>query len=231
MKITKLNDDSSWLIDFTETTLLIDPIFESNEMDNFQNFSNQFNNTNLETTLKETFFIFVSNKYNDHCHKSTLLKFNENTPIIGEKKVLNKIKKWAYFKNLYTLNEAPFTITKYNGRYLLDLKHASFLIEFEDKSILYAPHGTKSTKIPKASVLIATTSKYQLPFWLGGTINLGYSASVKLLRKCQCRVMLSTHSKHRSHVFLDLFARKKHVNKKNVNTKIKFLQQGETLSF
>lgn len=62
MKITKLNDDSSWLIDFTETTLLIDPIFESNEMDNFQNFSNQFNNTNLETTLKETFFIFVSNK-------------------------------------------------------------------------------------------------------------------------------------------------------------------------
>lgn len=232
MKITKLNDDSSWLIDFTETTLMIDPWFTPYQVDLASWFSIQYHKTKQPTVsdLKKPDYIFISNPFTDHCNKETLVQFDPSIPIIGTKKVVNKIKKWGYFKELILIENAPFQIELIKGNNPLDLVHNAYLIQFEKKSILYAPHGTKLNHVPKADVLITTTSRYQLPFWLGGKVNLGYSAAVKLLRKTQCRIVLSSHDEQKiGRGLVEILAKKKYVNPEHANTKIKFLSQGETI--
>lgn len=233
MKITKLNDDSSWLIDFTETTLMIDPWFTPYQIDIAPWFSTQYHKTNQPAVsdIKTPDYIFISNPFTDHCNKETLVQFDKSIPIIGTKKVVNKIKKWGHFETYILIENAPFQIQLIKGGSMFDLVHNAFHIQHGSASILYAPHGSKATNIPKSAVLITTTTRYQLPFFLGGKINLGYSAAIKLLRKSKSAVLLSTHDEQKvGKGIVELLAQKKYVNTNNVNTKIKFLQQGETIS-
>lgn len=233
MKITKLNADSSWLIEFAETTLIIDPWFTPYQIDIAPWFSTQYHKTNQPAVseIKTPDYIFISNPFTDHCNKETLVQFDKSIPIISTKFTINKIKRWSHFKKFILLEDAPFQIQLIKGGSMLDLVHNAYHIQLESASILYAPHGSKSTNIPKARILITTTTRYQLPFFLGGRINLGYSAALKLLRKSQSDVLLSSHDEQKvGKGLVELFARKKYVNTNTVSTKIKFLQQGETIS-
>ena len=233
MNITKLNDDSSWLIDFTETTLIIDPWFTPYQVDFARWFSIQYHVTKQPavTELKNPDYIFISNPFTDHCNKETLVQFDPSIPIIGNKKVLNKIKKWGHFKELMLIENAPIQIELIKGNNPIDLVHNAYFIQCGNESILYAPHGSKVKEVPKVNVLITTTSRYQLPFWLGGKVNLGYSAAIKLLRKTNCKIVLASHDEQKiGKGLVEFLAKKKYVNPKNANTKIKFLGQGETIT-
>jgi hypothetical protein len=58
----------------------------------------------------------------------------------------------------------------------------------------YAPHGCKKVdKSKKASVLMTTTTTYQLPFFLGGTVNLGLGKARELAAVLKANTILSTH--------------------------------------
>lgn len=233
MKITKLNDDSSWLIDFTKITLMIDPWFSPYQVDLASWFSIQYHKSEqpIVSELKKPDYIFISNPFTDHCNKETLMQFDASIPVIGNKKVVNKIKKWGYFKELVLIENAPFQIELIKGKNPVDLVHNAYFIQYGDDKILYAPHGTRVKNVPKVNVLITTTSIYQLPFWLGGKVNLGYSEAVNLLQKTQCEIVLASHDEQKiGKGLVELLAKKKYEKPEHLHSKFKLLVQGETIS-
>jgi hypothetical protein len=72
------------------------------------------------------------------------------------------------------------------------------LISFENKRIVYAPHGFKSlNKQITADVLITSCSTYQLPWYLGGTINLGINKALSMAELLSTSIILSTHDEQK----------------------------------
>ena len=58
----------------------------------------------------------------------------------------------------------------------------------------YAPHGTrKIVQDKEASVLLTTVTTYELPFYLGGTVNLGLNKALQLAEQLNVKTVISTH--------------------------------------
>lgn len=76
------------------------------------------------------------------------------------------------------IEEAPFKISVIPTNSLFDPIHFSFRIKNEEGTFIYAPLGTKAKSLPKADVLITTTTTFELPFWLGGNTYLGYKKAL-----------------------------------------------------
>ena len=176
IRVVKLNEDSSWMWESDSLSILVDPWFTVSQIDFAPWFSEQFhlNPQPLISEIKKPHYIFISHPFTDHCNKETLLQFDPTIPIIAETNSLTKIKRWNYFKNLINIKDfEKVKIERINKKTLFDLVHNAFLISFENKKIVYAPHGFKSLyKHITADVLITSCSTYHLPWYLGGTINL-----------------------------------------------------------
>ena len=196
IRVVKLNEDSSWIWESDSLSILVDPWFTASQIDLAPWFSEQFhlNPQPLISEIKKPHCIFISHPFTDHCNKETLLQFDPTIPIIAETNTLTKIKRWNYFKNLININDfEKVKIERINKKSLFDLVHNAFLISFENKRIVYAPHGFKSlNKHITADVLITSCSTYHLPWYLGGTINL--SSIIKIgfrpLRKNELLITL-----------------------------------------
>jgi hypothetical protein len=62
----------------------------------------------------------------------------------------------------------------------------------------YAPHGTRKIAQQKeASVLLTTVTTYQLPFYLGGTVNLGLNKALQLAEQLNVKTVISTHDEQK----------------------------------
>jgi hypothetical protein len=94
--------------------------------------------------------------------------------------------------------------------YRLDFVHGGLLFLMPDAqapdNLLYAPHGLSRTQWPPApppvpapriDTLLCTCTRFGLPRWLGGTVNLGLDAAVALAAACQPRVVVDTHSERK----------------------------------
>lgn len=212
MQLTKLNEDSSWMFHFDGFQVLVDPWFSASQVDFHPLFSRQFHSSpqpKMET-LSRPDYIFISHPFTDHCNKETLLQFDKNIPVIGLPSILRKIKKWGHFQRLLELNEAPFVIQLLPTKKAL--VHKAYLIESSQSKIVYAPHGAvlkKNVNLQVAAV-ISTTLQYQLPFFLGGTINLGYKRAELLKNQLKAALLIDTHSEDkRGEGLVSLFARRK----------------------
>ena len=81
-------------------------------------------------------------------------------------------------------------------------------------TVLYAPHGyiwrhgeprkpdplpfaVTVPALPPIDILMCTLAEYRLPFFLGGTINLGLEAACALAAACAPRVIVDTHSEQK----------------------------------
>lgn len=196
MILTKLNKDSSWLLESKEGKILIDPWFTESQIDLAPWFSEQYHTSAQPSaeSIGAVDYIFISHPFTDHCNKETLLKFSSTIPVITTASIASKISKWNHFEKIVLLENAPFKIKRLSSGSLLDLVHDGFLFYIEEKIILYAPHGLKKYAVQdKVDLLISTTTRYHLPFWLGGTVNLGMESLEKLLQKTGSNVCLTTH--------------------------------------
>jgi hypothetical protein len=212
MQLTKLNEDSSWMFHFDGLKVLVDPWFSASQVDLHPLFSRQFHSRpqpEMEA-LPRPDYIFISHPFTDHCNKETLLQFDKNIPVIGLPSILKKIKKWGHFQSLLALNEAPFVLELLPTEKAL--VHKAYLIESSQSKIVYAPHGAllkKNIDLQVAAV-ISTTLQYQLPFFLGGTINLGYKRAELLKNQLKAALLIDTHSEDkRGEGLVSLFARRK----------------------
>ncbi len=195
MQLTKLNADSSWLWDIDSQKVLVDPWFTETQVDFHPLFSRQFHQSPqpLVCELVRPDCIFISHPFTDHCNKETLLQFSSEIPLIALPSILKKIAKWGHFQKLIPLQKAPFSISVLKTKNAL--VHKAYLIESAQRKIVYAPHGAvlKKARHPQVDALITTTLQYQLPFFLGGTINLGYRKAMELKRQVGSKILLTTH--------------------------------------
>ena len=199
MKITKLNDDSSWLWEWDGIKLMVDPWFSPSQVDFHPLFSEQFHVTPQPSIqeLERPDYIFISHPFTDHCNKETLLQCDPSIPVISSKKVLRKVRRWNHFEKLLTLEQAPIQISRVMPSVFPDPAHEAFLFSVNGFRLLYAPHGSRAKKLPKADVLITTTTKYKLPFWLGGTVNLGYQHALRMKESCEAKWLITTHDERK----------------------------------
>ena len=199
MKIQKFNEDSSWMWEFDGLKIMVDPWFTPSQIDLHPLLSEQFHLQKQPdpALLDRPDFIFISHPFSDHCNKETLLQFDPKIPIIAKKSILNKIRKWQHFKELIALHHAPFKISLISNRSIFDPVHEAYLIESNNVKLLYAPHGSKVRVFPKVDIVITTTTTYRLPFWLGGTINLGLQNALSLKECCGARHLIGTHDEQK----------------------------------
>ena len=196
MIIKRLNEDSSWWWEIDGKSFVVDPWFSPSQIDLAPWFSEQFHVTDQPevSELEQPDFIFVSHPFTDHCNKETLLQFSADIPVIAMPSVQRKIRKWNHFTTFLTPDEAPVSISYLEPKSLLDLVHGAFVFrEKSGKSLIYSPHGSQFSNLPKADVLITTTIRYYLPFWLGGTVNLGWDVAIKNADLSEATAVLSTH--------------------------------------
>ena len=231
MRLVKLNEDSSWMWEWQDIRVLVDPWFTSSQIDFHPAFSEQFHLTEQPrvSDLGEIDFIFISHPFTDHCNQETLMQFDMDIPVISRSGTLKKISSWNHFKVLIPIEEAPFKISVIPTNSLFDPVHFAFRIENEDGTFIYAPHGTKAKNLPKADVLITTTTTFELPFWLGGTINLGYNKALIAKKLCGASMLVATHDeKKMGKGFVEKLAKKTYESQLK---DIRVLKQGEALEF
>jgi hypothetical protein len=122
------------------------------------------------------------------------LQFDKNIPVIALPSILKKMRKWGHYHKLMTLEEVSFTIQVLKTKNAL--VHKAYLIESSQNKIVYAPHGAVLKNIPnvKIDAVISTTLCYQLPFFLGGTINLGLGKALQLQKQLKAELLIDTHN-------------------------------------
>jgi hypothetical protein len=231
MRLVKLNEDSSWLWEWADIRVVVDPWFTPSQVDFHPAFSEQFHLTEQPKVgdLGKIDYLFISHPFTDHCNKETLIQFDKNIPLISRTGILNKIGQWNHFNRLIPIEAAPFNARVIPSGSIFDPVHFAFLIENEEVSILYAPHGTKAKHLPKADVLITTTTTFELPFWLGGTINLGYHQALRAKKLCGASVLIATHDEKKGGKgFVEKLAKKTY---KSNEEEVRILRQGEVLEF
>lgn len=231
MIITKLTDDSSWLIETSEFCLVIDPWFTEKQVDFSAWFSLQSRKQSygpFAFSEEKELLLFISHPFSDHCNKETLLTFPRSTPIFAVQGALKKIKSWNYFDCASSLGESPFEISQLTKPTLFNQTHHAFLMEINGISFLYAPHGVKLSKpMPSVDVLLTTTTQYKLPFFLGGTVNLGLSVAKELIQKSNAKLVLATHDQQKeSRGLVGWFARPTYAQ----DPALKTLKSGESLT-
>ena len=102
------------------------------------------------------------------------------------------------------------------------------MISFENKKIVYAPHGFKSlNNYVTADVLITSCSTYHLPWYLGGTINLGINKALSMAELLSTSIILSTHDEQKiGKGIVEKIAKKIPIQ---ANKKIMILERGREL--
>jgi len=212
MQLTKLNADSSWMFYFDGLHVLVDPWFTPAQVDFHPWFSRQFH-LDPQPQLSEIQspdFIFISHRYTDHCNRETLLQFSSDIPVIAIPSILKKIAKWGHFQTLLPLSSAPFHVEVLKTKNAL--VHKAYLFESSQNKIVFAPHGAVLKNIPnvKIDAVISTTLCYQLPFFLGGTINLGQESAVRLQQQLRANLLLTTHNEDKKgEGLVSFFAKRK----------------------
>lgn len=231
MKFRKLNDDCSWLWELNGLKIIVDPWFTPSQIDGHRLFSEQFHQTPqpLVSSLTQIDFLFISNPFTDHCNKETLIQFDASIPLIAKRSILKKIEKWNHFNFLIALEDSPIPVREYKPSQFLDLVHSAYFFELKDGTILFAPHGAKMKQLPKADILISTTTLYHLPFWLGGTVNLGIKNAELLYKQCGAKLFLSTHDERKlGKGLVEKLAVKDYVSEADFVT---YLKAGQEISF
>ncbi len=164
-----------------------------------------------------------------HIDKETLMQFDKDIPVISRSGTLKKISGWNHFNVLVPIEEAPFKISVIPTNSLFDPVHFAYRIENEHGTFIYAPHGTKAKNLPEADVLIKTTTTFELPFWLGGTINLGYNKALTAKKLCGASMLVATHDeKKMGKGFVEKLAKKTYESQLK---DIRVLKQGEAFEF
>ena len=220
--ITRLNMDSSFLLTIGKAQLLLDPWLCGPEIDGFELFNKAMHAApcmdirDLQDARKD---IIVSLPFSDHCHEDTLDSLRLCNKIYATKDACKRIRKDPRLQDRQ-LVEIGHTHTAINNHSccvraipssgLLDFTHGGLVIEDAHHRIVYAPHGlhlagaTLTFLIemmagrPKDTTLMVTCSAYHVPFYLGGTVNLGLEAALALSRIVQPRRVIDIHSEQKT---------------------------------
>ncbi|AEE49429.1 MBL fold metallo-hydrolase [Haliscomenobacter hydrossis] len=214
--LQRLNHDTSWKITINGCRLLLDPWLVGTEIDGVSWFNEQWHRIPPVDVkgIGEVDYIVISQPFSDHCHEETIQALPLDLPIATVATARKRLEKTFGQSRQYLdiptakdgfLEIAGLRLAQFNTPSLLDQVHNALLIlSPTGENIFYAPHGF----VPNARqisflqpfpihVLITTVSEYHLPFFLGGTVNLGMRAMQKLAKILQPKYIISTHDEQK----------------------------------
>lgn len=216
LTIQRLNLDTSWKLNLGGTRVLLDPWLTGFEVDGFAAFNKQWHRTAPASfdTANEADWIVVSQPFSDHCHEETIEALAPTLPIAAVPRAYTRLKKRlstarAMIGIHSTLSEASsvgnIRLTHFAASGIVDRVHNALLIQGPNhENVLYAPHGfvpsesqLKTLQALPIALLITTTSEYHLPFFLGGTVNLGLPALTALCAQLKPRAIVATHDEQK----------------------------------
>lgn len=190
MKIRRLNTDNSWQIDWNGVNFLLDPWLSGPEIDGFRAFNIQWHKEPplAYEELGNFSHVFVSQPYSDHCHRETLERLSGDFSLFGVKPAWKRIRRWLPEREELIIpdwTENPISagdlqVCKMSPNRWIDPIYHALIIGCGDEFIFYSPHGFKLSdkqseylKNKKCRLLITTSIRFDLPFFLGGVINPG----------------------------------------------------------
>jgi len=214
----KLNGDSSWYMRMGGMRILLDPWLQGPQTDLAPWFSRQWHvkATVAAASLKQVDAIIISHPFTDHCHKETLLQFSADIPVWAAAAAAKKISGWKHFKQLNIIAKdlptqiSDLSITLLQSSSILDQVHNALIFKAGEESLCYAPHGLQMNEesmkqladAGTIKVLISTFSTYHLPFYLGGTVNLGAENALSLAKATKAAYFFPTHDEQKKAIGL-----------------------------
>lgn len=216
ISLKRLNDDSSWSLQFGDTHCLLDPWLVGDDINLAPWFSRQWLATPALPVEKimPVNCIVVSHAFSDHCSEQTLAQFAKTIPVFAVPAAARRIQQMHHFDRvepLFSWNHTQgvqtygaMEITYFASHRLVDPTHNAFLLRHTatNESIFYAPHGfvipEKGALYDRlhniAPDLLMTTFRYYgLPIWLGGAVNLGSEFAISLINTLKPRGVIRTH--------------------------------------
>lgn len=213
LKVQRLNFDSSWWIQWENTSFIIDPWLIGSEIDGFAWLNEQWHSTPPIdiSQLPDYQFVMISQSYEDHCHLETLRQLSPEKPIVASPKAFKKIKK--AFKNRDNIFAIPnFSNSQrldfegvnfyyfHPGKLLDPIYYAILMVNSQKEGVFYTPHGFVLNAEQKefitqfkVQLLITTFSEFEIPPIMGGKVNPGVENAEVLLDLLKPQYILNTH--------------------------------------
>ena len=209
IRLQRLNMDTSLFLEIGGYKVLIDPWLEGTEVDFFSWFNTQWHRTaplSFEE-LPEFDAVLITQKYPDHFHLQTLKKISP-THIIAPKSLVKKLRK-NFPEASLTLVDAEnkqirvgdVQVTFLPTQRKVDPIYDAFLLDDGKASVFLATHGyefddSSKNLIEEASpcqLLVTPFNRYELPFYLGGTVSPGLNGVEHLCEVLKPKKVMAVH--------------------------------------
>ena len=225
-ELRRLNMDTSWLLRWGSTDLLLDPWLVGSEVDGFSWFNEQWHVTppiapeqvasELEAASgsgSRTAGIVVTQSYADHCHDPTLRALPATLPIVTVDRAERHLRKTFVDRTIFTLanQSAPafrfgeLDLTALRPARRMDPIYYLLVIRRENRAIAYCPHGYHPTDGEQAWLqtldivaLLTTFTDFRLPSWLGGQVSPGLENVHQLVGQLQPTYVLNCHDEQKA---------------------------------
>ncbi len=209
IRLQRLNMDTSLFLEIGGFKVLIDPWLEGTEVDFFSWFNTQWHRTaplSFEE-LPEFDAVLITQKYPDHFHLQTLKKLSPSH-IIAPKSLKKKIKNNFPGVKLSFLDADNSQIRFGNVRVVflptqrkVDPIYDAFLLDNGKESVFLATHGYQfddsgRSLVEEASpceLLVTPFNRYELPFFLGGTVSPGLDGVKHLCEVLNPKKVMAVH--------------------------------------
>mmetsp|Transcript_33594 Transcript_33594/g.68684 ORF Transcript_33594/g.68684 Transcript_33594/m.68684 type:complete len:293 (-) Transcript_33594:286-1164(-) len=222
-QLTRLNGDTSWLLEASGTRIVLDPWLKGIEIDFFRWFNigkHSVPEVSDVASLGHIDGILVSLPFSDHCHEESLDLFPATIPIYVANGAAKRVR--AHFGSSRTIIDVPsFFKSKAAGEDtpgvlcgalcigafpppgFPDLAHGGLVLTTSAAPgcLVYAPHGIKPSPRQVAAIeragtpllLLSTSTRVS---FLGSTCNMGLGAAEKLVGMLKAHAFIETHSEH-----------------------------------
>ena len=213
LSLTRLNSDSSWLIELDGTRLLLDPWLDTDAVVG-ASWINTISLVEPGLSLNElngVDGVLLTHPFPDHCHPDTLQKVADGIVTYAPESTYRKAKKYLspvnklpdFCKNAEKVSIGNVEIAYCKSLKLIDPTHNALVIKGESVTLLYCPHGIWLTEKlqdklapllnDSIDVLLCTFTRYDLPFFLGGPANNGSAEALKVINAYQPKYAFPTH--------------------------------------
>ena len=210
LSLTALNADASWLLTLGLVRIAIDPWLVGAEIDGCTCFNTQSHAFSCVSPAEVGILtaVILTQGFSDHCHEETLLLLLGSPIVFAAPGALARARKCLGYARVRSLDTLPTFLTGWRATHvsppLLEPTHGAVLIESPSGSVLVAPHGLRASALNQLRItckvisrpltVLATTVTYKLPFWLGGTVNLGLLNAHAICVAVSADIFHSSHS-------------------------------------
>ena len=209
IQLQRLNLDTSLFLEIGGFKVLIDPWLEGTEVDFFSWFNTQWHRTAPMSydQLPDFDSVLITQKYPDHFHLQTLKKLSPSH-IVAPRSLEKKIRKNLPETSL-TLVDAGNSQIRFGNvqivylptRRKVDPIYDAFVLDDGKESVFLATHGYQfddqsRSLVQEASpcqLLVTPFNRYELPFFLGGTVSPGLDGVEHLCEILKPKKVMAVH--------------------------------------